>query len=590
MPQFITLTHPSQQSDREIRRRVFSHIGRYHRNRSRPSSISKSSDIPAFTTSTTKQIPSPEQFIRTLTLQRRPRDALDNSAASSADQTLQLARKNQKSIDDGKKAITTFDPGVLVLTAKPTGSSTGLQRPFYTTESIVLQYYMKHPTTASFRQETLIARDTSARLPRFAAATQDILLRALSSEVHLQCVLSETAHRMTNIFPDNPELPKLALKSTQQAIVHLRQRISEPSDGKTTDPAVIIGILHLCVGAWNSRDFDAATTHLRALQLLISNYDRDSNLYTYVIECVRFYDINIALETGDRPVIPCDWDPPDIAGFKDDQQIDNELSNVLHKSRKQPLWNPSIHLTPEDALGENKRHSAFITTKPTYEEGLYLSRQVGCAEQKPGRGFLEAIKLGLLGSATCEILRRSVRQSDIGAIIFLSDRLDEEKVQWFNKKGLATLHLLLSLETKYSIAHALLDECVRLSMIMILTYGHASLPWRTVRQNLYRLKPAVQSLHKSCFQAIQGGTVSRNHPQSRIRAELLLWIYVTGMLASYGLNEERQWFEDLAVKVAKALGLRTYIDLHHTMGRYAHQDTLHHSCLHDLAVRLNSNS
>ena len=209
------------------------------------------------------------------------------------------------------------------------------------------------------------------------------------------------------------------------------------------------------LGEYCRQSYPAALTHLQIIHHLSAFLHPKSNaLDAYVLDLVHHHDVYLSLEIGTRPIFPLTWEPPDPAPARQ-SSIRRELDRLIYRPRKRALWTLATAMTSEDhLLGTQTGPLSFLSRRPSASESHYLGVDLAGAEQLPGCGFTEALRLSIFTPAMTRTILKFLPRIEVATFHHLSacskpsidpppipmDRL----VKWMNKKAIATLHRLVS--------------------------------------------------------------------------------------------------------------------------------------------------
>ena len=431
----------------------------------------------------------------------------------------------------------------------------------------VLTYYLQFSIMGTFKGEA-VCRSSTGKNHRYYPLIQTIVRDSMANKMHMYALLAVMAGRMVHTV-DGAEQD--ATQFVLRTIQAMRSHFSSTSEEVTS--MLLLDMLYLCIAEWYRSNYSAAVTHLKVVFSMSSKLDVSKPLDRYVWELIHFYDVFIALDTGNPPVLPLIWQQSRLSTSRM-LTVQTELAAALRRPRERPLWDPRRVITVEDGLRGYTGPLSILKQNPKDYEARLLGREPAGAEQRPGRGFLEAIECGVFSSDLKKILPDLVTFTDVitYSVVVCHDppRTD---VEWINRAGVTLLRGLASTRA------AGLEECVRLATIIMLCQPINPMAWRTSAINLYRLKQAITELESRSMVGVV--------LVSRIRTQLLFWAVAVGLFVAAAAPKEEEWFMKRAYDMAKRLELTNYLQLHRLMGRFIHADTQQFCSLSKLASRLN---
>jgi hypothetical protein len=423
-----------------------------------------------------------------------------------------------------------------------------------------LQYYISYSILTAFKGE-VVGEEHLLQIPGPLPGV--IVQRSLKNETHMYALLTATAAHMDRITTTLAG-QKAGNKYMAAAIRSLRTFLGSLNTQKRIDPQFVLDVLFLSNAerCWGNEE--AALTHLRVLRQLTKLLDMSFASDRYVYQMVCDADVFLSVETATRPLFALSWDPGVISGSRK-ALIGYELDQALSQRR--------VHI----------RRAFMGTTAATASQDVNF-------KQRMGIGFIDALAAGIFSTAMHAIVSDLVQTIDIAMYSSICPSATEADAVWVHKKTIALAHRLLSLGdlgksalddsnlTDAPEGHIVSltpgqEECCRLALIILLTYIPSTVASRSFTKNAVRLQLAISGLVDLSW-------------GSRIAAEMLLWVLVTGLVVVLDRPEE-EWFMSRAVQVASGLGIHDLIGLRDFMWRFLYRPhTSHEEGLSRLAATL----
>ncbi|KIY01433.1 uncharacterized protein Z520_02985 [Fonsecaea multimorphosa CBS 102226] len=359
-------------------------------------------------------------------------------------------------------------------------------------------------------------------------AIKKVVQGCLSNKMHMLSLLTATAARMEQVSKKSISNRHTARNLMSRAIPHIR-RYLQRIPALVVDKQFILDIFYLGVCEWYLEDYDSALTHLRAAGNFINSLDPRLPFDAFVKETIVYNDIFLAAETGRKPLLVRDWDASGL-GLQRHKQISRSLS----------ANGPQCRL---------------------------------------GRGFLDPRQNDIFTFEMNLVLCNLIPWIDVGRHALQTRTLTLEDSEWVCSKGQAMLHDLLSItiadvdREKPTPSWRAWEECVRLSLITVISLVSTQMSWRSGRINALRVRKMLES---------HGGSWG-----SRAHNQVKLWVLVTCMLVASEDCELEDWFLNAAVDAAKDSGLTTYNELHQAMSAYLYSARFQRDILANIARRQN---
>jgi hypothetical protein len=364
---------------------------------------------------------------------------------------------------------------------------------------------------------------------QYLPAIKEVVDGCLFNEMHLLCLLTATAARMEHVSKLTVSERNSARRMMTRAIPHIRTYLGSLS-AAAMDKQVILDIFYLSVCEWYMGYYPSALTHMRGAQNLLEALSLDSQFDAFIKETLCYNDVFLAIETGHRPICSLDWD-------------------------REPL--------PSGRCLEISQALAAHT-----------------AQGRMGRGFLEPGQNHIFSFEMNLILCELMPWIDLGRYAWLTRTALARDSEWTCRKGQALLHRLLSISPPgphadvHSPSEGMRQECVRLSLIILLSFVVTQMGWRSGKINALRLRKCLDAADQD------------DSWGSPALDDMRFWVLVSGALGISDEPELEKWYLDYAARVATRLGLKTRDDMCETLSTYLYSPRFQGDILMEIEARV----
>jgi hypothetical protein len=166
----------------------------------------------------------------------------------------------------------------------------------------ILSYFMKVCVSTQFKFE-VDARPSHKH--HYAIYFDQMLRQCLENKLHMYTVLAAAAGRMTNLTHKqcSPVSPSIAQHFMCKAVECLRQYFAS-DENRLKDKHIIVTLICVSTFEWYIGDYEASSTHLRAIRHPFALLDESCDYDRWVIEMASHPDLYMAIETLSPPVLP----------------------------------------------------------------------------------------------------------------------------------------------------------------------------------------------------------------------------------------------------------------------------------------------
>lgn len=376
----------------------------------------------------------------------------------------------------------------------------------------------------------------------YFSALGQIIQGALNSPIHMYALLTMTASGMRNtagVAIDPTHTPEYLMS---KVLPNLRKEVAQIANGECLiDKQILLDIFYLFAHEWWAENYTIALTHLRILHSLLHNLDQNVPLDRYIFEGAIFDDVMVCLESGTRPLRALDWSPHDLSTAEK-----TEIRSKLEELRQSGTFNEPGTWSSDARFSQRRTLAIFLVPLKTDQRiapMIVLTPNMGA-------GLIKAAKM--FGNADMVTLLRDILfLIEVMHYTWISAAPATKYAQWATTKVHAILHVLLSMRLVGE------WECVRLTMVMMLSVLSSNRAWRSGVMNASRLRAALSGSlnHLTAATAPLGDCENTDEILVTFANQrMLLWVLVVG--AANAASLDRKWFVTQATKIATQLGLR----------------------------------
>ena len=411
-----------------------------------------------------------------------------------------------------------------------------------------------------------------ATMPQFPI--RSVVQRSVYKKHHLYSVMAAMTARMKHVFYErSPYGDPQHIRTL--AVRHLRAELVSSARTGTVDKQTMLDLLWLAVSEIQYGYFDEARNHLVIVSKLYHLLDLNEYLDRWISETAAHVDNQLALTTGQRPVLQYDFDPGPL--------LPERMSMLKMEARRLLAFgspNPLRLLVPRAPQGLTDAIADLAAT----------------LDLRMGSRFTFGLKIGTFTGKLAKIVSDLVDCIEIAKVIWLSPLAVCFDAEWLCRKARAVLRALLVLSPERSVGpidlYSKCTENARICLMILMTHACTMIGFQTAKSNVKRLQVASTNALEYWCPAI-GWTddcrpleADKRLPRFQdTQAGFVLWAMFTGIWSAAGGPEE-EWFMDRALNISRYFGYRTYDDLHGHMAQYLYSMSLQESGLRETARRL----
>ncbi|KIW90423.1 uncharacterized protein Z519_09068 [Cladophialophora bantiana CBS 173.52] len=404
-----------------------------------------------------------------------------------------------------------------------------------------------------------------------------VVQRSVYKEHHLYSLMAAMLARMKHVFDMSPTADDpQAIRA--KASHYLRKELVRCSRSGDVDKQTILDILFLCVNEIQYGRYDDVRKHLQIVGKLLHLLDPSQLLDRWISETAAHVDNQLSLSTAGRPVLPFTFDP-----------------GPMLPERMAILRREALNL---EYFGYPNPTSLIVARGPKGSMGITdaIADLAATLDIRMGSQFVQALKMGAFPWDLGRIVSDLVDCIEIAKVVWLSPLAVCFDAEWLCRKARAVLRALLAIAPDRNIGAMDLmckcTECVRLSLMILMTHACTLIGFQTAKANVQRLQGAMQYALKFWCPAI-GWTEectpldpnARLDPFCELQARFVLWSLLTGCWSAEGQPEEG-FFALRALHICRYFGYTTYDDLHNHMAGFLYSKSLQERSLRNAAARL----
>jgi len=425
-----------------------------------------------------------------------------------------------------------------------------------------------------------LPKHVRSTITRFPIGT--VVQRSVYQEAHLYSLLAATMARMQHIFAisayENPEVTRAT------AAHYLRKELMRSSRSGHVDKQIILDILFLTVNEMQFHHYDSARKHLAVVAKLYHLLDLNDDFDRWISETAAHVDNQVALSTSARPVLPQTFDPGPM--------LPERMAILKREAQTLP------HHRLSAMTGYPSPTVLMVHSGP---KGLTdaIADLAATLDLRMGSRFMAGLKLGCFTGSLARIVSDLVDCIEIAKVVWLSPLAVCFDAEWLCRKARAVLRALLAVapETIFGPKNiaTMCMECLRLSLMILLTHACTLIGFETAKANVNRLQQAF-SLAFSLWAPSVGRTLDlkpiyhgRLSQFEEAQAGFVLWSLMTAVWASQD-STGQEWFIERACNISHYFEIHSYDDLHAHMSQYLYSKTLQEASLRKVGMRLQDGS
>ncbi|ETI21648.1 hypothetical protein G647_07995 [Cladophialophora carrionii CBS 160.54] len=462
---------------------------------------------------------------------------------------------------------------------------------------VLINYYCVMVLTGTHVDKTEVLPPHLQPARRYANL-RDIALGAIMQDkvefTSLMVIMSSRMVHLSRIALTGLARPEyymhLALAAVRERMLDFQAR------GVPGDNILVHGMHSLALSDWICQRFEAASTHVRAVKVLLPLLNLNDPLDMHIAQGIFNIDQMIAIETGWLPEFPLTTDPGPLDEAR--MSLIREDLEAFKSGRREPVIYPHSPVPNASRLS-----NAMMSHQVDFLADASTSMDFSL-----GSGFERALEADVIHPELASILFDLLDVLSVAKLVWRTPTATRDDADWMCKRARAICHRLLAvpilLPFPETSAHAAKTEALRLALLLMVLRCTNRMSFRAAQPNMRRLQRAL-SLHgigtnwsASARAPASTSAPSAEHPE-RPRSSgpdtdtdtdtytdtnkgadpydgnaLLLWILMTGHFSAQGEPEEELWFLMRAAYVAERhLGISDLDGLRSVMGEYLYSRT-----------------
>ncbi|OCT45362.1 hypothetical protein CLCR_05694 [Cladophialophora carrionii] len=460
---------------------------------------------------------------------------------------------------------------------------------------VLINYYCVMVLTGTHVDKTEVLPPHLQPARRYANL-RDIALRAIMQDkvefTSLMVIMSSRMVHLSRIALTGLARPEyymhLALAAVRERMLDFQAR------GVPGDNILVHGMHSLALSDWICQRFEAASTHVRAVKVLLPLLNLNDPLDMHIAQGIFNIDQMIAIETGWLPEFPLMTDPGPLDEAR--MSLIRKELEAFKSGRREPVTYPHSPVPNASRLS-----NAMMSHQVDFLADASTSMDFSL-----GSGFERALEADIIHPELASILADLLDVLSVAKLVWRTPTATRDDADWMCKRARAICHRLLAvpmlLPFPETAAHAAKTEALRLALLLMVLRCTNRMSFRSAQPNMRRLQRAL-SLHgigtnwlASAAQpepdhssgtetdtdryTDSGTDTDTNERTDTYAADpydenaLLLWILMTGHFSAEGEPEEELWFLMRAAYVAERhLGISDLDGLRNVMGQYLYSRT-----------------
>jgi hypothetical protein len=410
----------------------------------------------------------------------------------------------------------------------------------------------------------------------------DVVQRSVSQPHHLYAFLACLSIRMQKIFREQIQ-EQAPIVFQRHASHHLRQELIRSGKNGDIDKHTILDILFLVVSETATGAHDSARKHLQVVAKLYHLLDPSQHLDHWISESCAHVDNQLALSTGNRPILPQDFDPGPLLPERR-AALQRELRWLVESNMVKGSWNPSPRSLTVRA--------APLGLKDAIAD---LSKTM---DLRMGTMYERALRLNLLTPLFHSIVEDIVECVRIAKVVWLSPVAVCFDAEWLCRKARAVLRRLLKIAPENNIGPLdVLGKCmevVRCTLMIMMAHACTLIGFQTARLNVLKLQNSLAFALK--FWAPPMGLTQELapiddepiNPDMRDHLGHILFTNMVGIFSADapGYEATEAFFTTRALNLCKILGIRDFIGLQNHMVQFLYSPVLQEPSVIKVAAKL----
>jgi hypothetical protein len=411
---------------------------------------------------------------------------------------------------------------------------------------------------------------------------KDVVHQSVFQQHHLYSLLAAMSIRMKHIFGHNMS-GEDPLIYRAKAVYHLRNELIRSSRVGQVDKHTILDMLFLSVSEMAHGNYEASRKHLIIVGKLYHILDSREHFDFWIGETAAHVDNQLALLTGERPVLPFSFDPGTLLPERM-AALKRELRHLVEQELSQGLIIPSP--------------TALVIASPPRGLKDAVADLAATLDLRMGTKFEWGLKVGVFDTKMSRIINDLVDCVAIAKVVWRSPHAVCFDAEWLCRKARSVLRALLALAPENNIGPMdLLGKCMegaRLSLLIMMSHACTMIGFQTARMNAQRLRNAVAFAMEfwcpvvglsSELTLLPGRTLDNF---SEIQISFILFTMMVGVWSSEIADapEIEKWFFVRSVNICRLLRIRNYFQLREHLISFLLSTTLQEASMRKVAAAL----
>lgn len=412
----------------------------------------------------------------------------------------------------------------------------------------------------------------------------EVVQRSISQPHHLYAFLACLSIRMQKVFREEIQ-EQAPLVFQRHASHHLRKELIRSGRDGGLDSNTILDILFLVVSETATGAYDSARKHLEVVAKLYHLLDPSVHMDHWISESCAHVDNQLALSTGNRPILPQDFDPGPLLPERR-AALQRELQWLVESGINSGFWSPSpVSLTVRaPPLG---LRDAIAGLSQTMDLRMGLMYETG-------------LRQGLFSPVFASIVTDIVECVKIAKVVWLSPVAVCFDAEWLCRKARAVLRHLLKIAPENNIGPSdVVGKCmeaVRCTLIIMMAHACTLIGFQTAKLNVLKLQNSLAFALKHWAPplglTLELAPLGDEPVPPSIRDHLghILFTCMVGVFSANlpGYEETEAFFMDRAVNLCKLLDIRSFGDLQNHMVKFLYSPVLQEQSVLKVAAKLES--
>lgn len=412
---------------------------------------------------------------------------------------------------------------------------------------------------------------------------KDVVHQSLFQQRHLYSLLAAITIRMKHIFGRNVHGDD-PLIYRAKAVHYLRKELVRASEsGHVVDKHTILDMLFLTVSEMAHGNYEASRRHLTIVGKLYHILDTREHFDFWISETAAHVDNQLALFTGDRPVLPFTFDPGELLPERM-AALKRELRHLVEQELQQN------HMYPNP--------TALVVASPPRGLKDAVADLAATLDLRMGTKFEWGLKVGIYNPKMSLIIQDLVDCVAIAKVVWLSPQAVCFDAEWLCRKARSVLRRLLAMAPENNVGPMdLLGKCMegaRLSLLIMMSHACTMVGFQTAKTNASRLCNAV-SYAMQFWCPVVGLTRELTLQEGRkldafseIQVSFILFTMMVGLWSSEAAHDPdvEQWFFLRAVNICRLLGIRNYTQLRDHLISFLLSTSLQEASMRKVAAAL----